>query len=154
MLHLIPASLHRAGLRAAHAARKQWWRVSKPDLSGVTIIARNGEGHVLLVRHTYGNRAWSLPGGGIRAGEEPEAAAVREFAEELDCAIYALGFVGVHEAGLYGARVSRHIFSGEVVDLPRPDRREIAEVRFFAVDALPQDCVVTVSQHLAMLEQR
>lgn len=154
MLHLIPASLHRAGLKFAHASRKAWWKIASPSLTGVTVVATNGAGEFLLVRHTYGSRLWTLPGGGVRAGEDPEAAALREFAEELDCAIFGLAAAALHESILHGAPIVRHIFAGEVVGLPRPDRREVAEARFFARDSLPADCNAFVAQCLALLEQR
>ena len=38
---------------------------------------------MLLVRHTYGPRAWDLPGGAIKRGEPPIDAARREMDEEL-----------------------------------------------------------------------
>jgi ADP-ribose pyrophosphatase YjhB (NUDIX family) len=153
MLHLIPAPLHRALLRLVHALRVVWWRVAKPQVTGVSVIARDGEGRVLLVRHTYSSRHWSLPGGGLQRGELPADGAAREFAEELDCAIYALVPVGVRQRDLYGATATVHVFAGEVVDQPAPDRREVAEARFFAVDALPRDCSSAVAPCLAMLEQ-
>jgi len=154
MLYLIPAPLHRAGLRFAHRVRKHWWRLARPQLSGVTLIARDGEGRILLVRHSYGGRHWALPGGGIGKGENPEDAAVREFTEELDCAIYDLVLANVQESTLHGAPCTRHVFVGEVVDIPRPDRREIVEIGFFAPGELPTDCSAMIGACLASLEQR
>ncbi|SDP78249.1 ADP-ribose pyrophosphatase YjhB, NUDIX family [Actinopolyspora xinjiangensis] len=42
----------------------------------------NGDGKVLLVRKTYGNR-WDIPGGYVDTGESPAQACTRELAEEL-----------------------------------------------------------------------
>lgn len=48
---------------------------------GVRVIATDGEGRVLLVRHSY-VAGWHLPGGGVDAGESTQRAAHRELAEE------------------------------------------------------------------------
>ncbi|WP_017972922.1 NUDIX domain-containing protein [Actinopolyspora halophila] len=42
----------------------------------------DGDGRVLLVRKTYGNR-WDIPGGYVDAGESPAQACRRELIEEL-----------------------------------------------------------------------
>lgn len=151
MLHLIPAPLHRAGLKLAHGLRKAWWRLRKPLVTGVAVIARDGEGRVLLVRHSYGTGLWTLPGGGLRKGEGPAEGAAREFAEELRCAIGPLRFIGLHESTLHGAPSRMHMFTGEIASEPKPDGREIAEARFFAVDALPGDAGVRVAVGLSLL---
>ena len=152
MFHLIPAGLHRAGLRAAHRARKQYWRLAKPALTGVTVIALDGAGQVLLVRHTYGSGLWSLPGGGLRRGEAPHVAAMREFAEELGCAIERIEAVGLHRSTLHGAPTERHVFRGKIAVTPQPDGREVAEARFFASDKLPEGCSGVVLECLAMAQ--
>lgn len=154
MLHLIPAPLHRAGLRLAHTVRKLWWRARKPLVTGVVVLARDGEGRVLLVRHSYGSGLWTLPGGGLRKGEDPAIGAGREFGEELGCDVQALRFLGVHEGTLHGAPSRMHVFAGTVGGEPQPDGREIAEARFFALDALPRDTGSRVAMGVAMLGMR
>ena len=42
----------------------------------------NGMGHILLVRHNYGE-GWLLPGGAVRKNEDYETALRRELEEEL-----------------------------------------------------------------------
>lgn len=52
---------------------------------GTRIVAFNDRGQVLLTheyRHELGERDWRIPGGKIDPGEQPEAAARREFREE------------------------------------------------------------------------
>jgi ADP-ribose pyrophosphatase YjhB (NUDIX family) len=152
MLRLIPAPLHRLALRVAHDARKNWWQLAKPRVNSVIVIVRDDAGHVLLVRHTYGRADWTLPGGGIRRGEEPAAAARREFTEELGCELLAIEDAGTHKLILHGARVTRHLFTGEADGTPEPDGREVADARFFARDALPRQCSSIVEKYLALAE--
>lgn len=153
MLHLIPRPLHRGGLRLAHGLRKIWWRVARPQLRGVNLLALNRKGEVLLVRHSYGSGKWTLPGGGLKRGEEPGLAIEREMAEELGCAIEGLAELGVNHRTLHGAPCASHIFSARLVGQIRPDGREIAEAGFFLVDVLPQPRVALVDACLAMLRR-
>lgn len=151
MLHLIPAPLHRAGLRLAHGLRKAWWRLAKPQLLGVNVVVLNDAGEVLLVRHAYGTGKWTLPGGGLKRGELPEPAAWREIAEELGCAAQGLMALGVNRRILHGAPCVTHIYSARLSGKPRPDGREIAEACFFPPDALPPDRVAVVDAAIGML---
>ncbi|WP_082614885.1 NUDIX hydrolase [Paenibacillus sp. Soil787] len=50
---------------------------------GVHAIITNSEGQILLLKRTYGNKGWSLPGGGVDAGETIHQAVFRECCEEL-----------------------------------------------------------------------
>lgn len=154
MLRLIPPGVHRAGLRLAHALRRRWWCLARPTLDGVSVAAFDGEGRVLLVRHSYGTGRWSLPGGGLRGGEDPKVAAAREFAEELGVAAADLAPVAVLNEDLHGAVNRVHMFSGRLAGAPRPDGREVIEARTFALDALPEPRSATVAARLSRLEQR
>jgi len=56
----------------------------------VAAVLRDGEGRVLLARRPEGRHMaglWEFPGGKVGPGEEPEAALVRELAEELGVVI-------------------------------------------------------------------
>jgi ADP-ribose pyrophosphatase YjhB (NUDIX family) len=151
MLHLIPAPLHRLLYRWAHRARKRWLRLRGGTVRGCSIIACDGEGRVLLVRHSYGSGLWSLPGGGLGRSEDPLAGAYREFAEELGCGLVGLRHVATLDETYHGARHEAYVVTGLVDGTPRPDRREIVEARFFALDELPQDKVRVVAERLALL---
>ena len=71
---------------AWHAARVYWF-VARPRMRGVKCVITRGD-EVLLIRHTYGDRgAWELPGGSIKRGEAPLAAARRETFEEVGLSI-------------------------------------------------------------------
>lgn len=155
MLYLIPPPLHRAALRWAHATRRIWRRVVKPHLAGVSVIARNDAGEILLVRHSYGPDNWSFPGGGCGRGEDPAKAAQREMQEELGCAVEQLELVSALSETISGAPHTAHIFAGLIRGDLQPDGREIVEARFFPLDALPQPLSPLAKTRLdSWLEQR
>lgn len=135
----LPAALHRTLYRLAHALRRLFWRVWRPTVNGVRILALDPEGRVLLVRHAYGSDLWMPPSGGLPSGADSAATAARELAEETACELRNPRLVAVIEEDLHGARNRVHIVAGETRDQPRPDRREIIAADFFALDALPPD---------------
>ena len=139
-------------LRIAHRVRVAWWRWARPNLNGVCIIAFDDDGRVLLVRHSYGSRKWSLPGGGLGRGEDPHEGARREFREELQQEPGQLRLGGVVEHWLHGATSRVHVFSARLDSVPDVDGRELIEARFFAADALPEECRKMVLHRIALLE--
>jgi 8-oxo-dGTP pyrophosphatase MutT (NUDIX family) len=138
MLHLIPKRLHRLAYRLAHALRRVWWRVARPRVSGCRVLAFDGEGRVLLVRHSYGSGNWMAPGGGLKRGEDPLPAAARELAEECGCRLEDAWRVALVEEPLNGATNAVHVIAGRAVGEAVPDGREVIDARFFAPEALPQ----------------
>ncbi|MDQ3032872.1 MAG: NUDIX hydrolase [Myxococcota bacterium] len=67
--------------RAAHLALRAYWLVRRPETHGA-LVALWFAGKVLIIRSSY-RRTFSLPGGYVKRGEEPRAAALRELHEEL-----------------------------------------------------------------------
>lgn len=135
MLHLIPAPLHIAGLRVAHAVRLRWWRIVRPRVRGCRVLVLDAEERVLLIRHSYGSGEWMLPGGGLARREEPITGALRELGEETGCTLDpALPFGRIDEPASF---YETHLVVGWTSDAPRADRREILEAAFFALEALP-----------------
>ena len=90
--------------------------------SRATVVVRNDEGHILLVKHNR-QRDWALPGGRIMAGEEPDRRAVLEVAEETGIRIKSPRYVG-----RYAGNVSSHqIYEAEATGEPRPNHRELQD---------------------------
>ena len=141
MLHLIPAPLHRMALRVGHRLRTRWRRWRKMQTAGVSVIAIDGQRRVLLVRHSYGSRAWALPGGGLGRGEDPHECARREMREELGCTLERLELAAQIDETLYGAPHRGYVFTARLAGEPRIDGREVIDRGWFALDALPPDLV-------------
>ena len=86
-------------------------------------VAVRREGRVLAARRADGG--WEFPGGKVEPGETPEAAAVREIAEELGCAVRLTGWleptVAIRE-GLVLRVATATLAGGEPV--PRPGEHD------------------------------
>ncbi len=74
--------LLRFGLTAVHRGMSGWWMVRRPRTFGAHALALTPDGKVILVKLRYAP-GWRLPGGGIREGEDPATAVVRELREEI-----------------------------------------------------------------------
>lgn len=114
-----------------------WWRVRRPRHEGALVAVYVGR-ELLLLRSSY-RVTWNLPGGAVRRGETPEAAALRELAEEIGLVAHKLLSAG-DAFGNWGGRRSRvHYFELRLDRLPelRLDNREIIAARLVSPDELP-----------------
>jgi len=117
-------------------------RLRKAITLGVSAATVDGEGRVLLVKHTY-RPGWHLPGSGVEPGETCGEAIARELMEEAGVA----PAVPPRLFGIYfNRRVSRRHHIAVYVcddwrqaDAPRIPNLEIADRGFFLPDALPAD---------------
>jgi 8-oxo-dGTP pyrophosphatase MutT (NUDIX family) len=129
----------RVAIRFAYAGLRTYWFLRRPQITGVKCVMTH-DGDVLLVRHTYGNRAWDLPGGSVKRHELPLDAARREMHEELGRRIDDWAALGELYVTTNHHRDNLHLFQAEL-----PDRRidldltELAEANWFRRDSLPQD---------------
>jgi 8-oxo-dGTP pyrophosphatase MutT (NUDIX family) len=108
---------------------------------GVLAAPLTPEGRLVLVRLTYAP-GWRLPGGGIEAGEEPRAAALRELGEEI-------GMTGHGEVACVDADGAATLFL--VRDVRYSPRRswEIEEVAEFETSALPDEATPLTRRKIA-----
>ena len=133
--------------------RKRWWRllwaVGRRPVRGCRVLVFDAEERVLLIRHSYGEGGWMLPGGGIGRGEDAVAAGAREVLEETACRLAGVVELGQSADSSMAIRHEVHLVAGWTVDTPRPDGREIVAAAFFAPEALPEDLSPRLAEALA-----
>ncbi len=109
---------------------------------GAACAIFDGDGRVLLVRHSYGRRNWELPGGTSLPDEPPDLTAARELAEETglemrDGRLAAVYFEPQHpRLGPLLHFVFLIPWTPEMKPSARPP--EIDEVGFWPPEALPR----------------
>jgi ADP-ribose pyrophosphatase YjhB (NUDIX family) len=134
---VIPAPLGRLAYRFAYVLIVIWSHVARPHTRGVKCLL-TCDGDLLLVRHSYGPRKWDLPGGFCKRGEDFEAAARREVAEELGIEGGRYVDLGVLERRWQGRHETLHGFRVELADhSAATESLELAEARWFPIGALP-----------------
>lgn len=135
MLNRIPRPL----MLRANGLRKAWWRLSKPSVEGVLILALTPTKQIILVHHTYSD-GWHLPGGGIKRNELPVQAALRELREEIGLRSLSRMDVGTSETMmLSGRRVHLTVFTVYDVVFNATPNLEVSQVKTFDPDKLPQN---------------
>lgn len=133
----LSVTVKRVGYRLAYRLLQVAWWLTRPHARGVKCVLIDRD-RILLVRHTYGSRAWDLPGGRLKRGETPLSAARREMEEEL-----GMGDAQWRSLGELRGRVNlRHdtiyIYRAEVAAPPlRLDLGELQTAAWFNHDALP-----------------
>jgi mutator protein MutT len=94
---------------------------------------------LLFIRQTYGDRRWSVPGGGINRNETPEEAVQREVSEEVGLRLLNVSFLGRFVSTYEFKNDAVHCYFGRVDNLTlNLDPNEIQEAKWFSVKALPK----------------
>jgi 8-oxo-dGTP pyrophosphatase MutT (NUDIX family) len=111
--------------------------IFRPTTIGVRVMLIQNR-QVLLVRQTY-IPGWFMPGGGVKRGETLEEAARREAHEEISAQMGELALLGAYTH--FGEHKSDHnaLFLCTDFTLGEKQDSEIAEARFFPLDALPEE---------------
>ena len=115
-----------------------YWLVFRPDVLGVRCLVEH-EGRVLLIRNPYGPMKWDVPGGGVRRGELPEAAARREVWEEVGVSLTGLRPLGRYTGTeFYGKDTVVCYFARAASPDLKPRRAEVYEEGWFEWGRLPE----------------
>ena len=141
------ALLHRLLGKAA----RMMWRVTGARTIGVRALLLGPDGRVALVRHTYLD-GWYLPGGGVKKGEAIGQALHRDLAEE----VAVTGATVERVLGVYHNRregkddhVIVYVARTASDALRGADALEVAEVGWFAPDALPEGTTPATRRRIA-----
>jgi ADP-ribose pyrophosphatase YjhB (NUDIX family) len=126
-----------------------WHRLTRAITLGVRVLLVDGEGRVLLVRHTYAP-GWMLPGGGVERGQSCLEAVHSELDQEVGVTLTAPPrLVGIftnfrHQPGDHVALYYAHEWTR------RPRRSpEIAELGLFSLHALPEETSPATRRRIA-----
>ena len=104
---------------------------------GVFAAIFDQRGRILCVKQNYGSLTWTTPGGRVEAGESPVAALIREIYEESGYHAQVGHLVGVYSAPFKDDIVLMMTATIISNDGWEPNG-EIAQIGFFARDALPE----------------
>jgi 8-oxo-dGTP diphosphatase len=117
-MHVLAMRLYRPKFRAAVAA-----------------MIFDGQGHILLFKHTYRKFEWGIPAGGLEYGEQPAQAIVREFFEETGMQIKVEKLL-LAESSEEDHNISL-IYLCEIVSGMFEESNEISDMKYFDVNDLP-----------------
>lgn len=147
MIRLAQALLSWAFPLAA-AGRGLYRHIMRPITVGVRALIVDDR-QVLLVRQ-HGRAHWVLPGGAAERGETLREAAIREAREETGCEVAAERLLGMYSTRDQGMTNHVAVYVCRALSPPRPRLNiEIAEARYWPIDALPPSAHNMVRRRLA-----
>jgi len=129
-------SVWRMVLRLGFPFVRAWWHLRRPRHEGALVAIYVGRS-LLLVKSSY-RAEWNFPGGSIRPGETPDAAARREMEEEIGVSTHALLPAG-SACGIWDGKRDRvHFFELHLDCIPelRLDNREIVAAHLASPEEL------------------
>jgi 8-oxo-dGTP diphosphatase len=143
------------GRVAYRTVRPLLWAAPGMNNDRARVLVRDGDS-ILLTRSWFGRQRWSLPGGGIEAGERAIDAACRELQEEIGvhvatAALAPLGVVQLPDAPWPQTLFLCSLDRNAIAVTPR--KGEIIEAVWWQVDALPVALNPIVSEAVARSER-
>jgi len=126
----------RLAFRLGFPLARVWWRLRRARHEGALVAVYVGRA-LLLVRSSY-RVEWNFPGGSVKPGETPDAAARRELAEEIGLIAPRLLPAGEASGKWDGRRDRVHFFELLLDRLPelQLDNREIIAARLVLPEEL------------------
>ena len=122
---------------------------------GVRIYATNGDGQVLLVKHTYVS-GWHLPGGCVERGETVQETATKELLEETGLeAASTMELIHIYKNPSHSKYDHVALFKCIVKVSSREfsSNDEISEIGFFNPNDLPIGITKSTRNRIAELKQ-
>lgn len=139
--------------RALRRVFHTYWRFQRGMTLGVRALARDSEGRVFLILHSY-VPGWQLPGGGVEVGETALEALTREVAEEGNLRLVgAPRLHGLFHNGHISKRDHVAVYVVERFEQPAlpPPNHEIAACGWYHPDDLPADTTPGTRRRIAEL---
>ncbi|GAB4497840.1 MAG: NUDIX domain-containing protein [Anaerolineales bacterium] len=121
--------------------------IFRPIRMGVRVLMLQ-DNRVWLIRHTY-LPGWFMPGGGLKKWETLEEAVRREAREETGAELGEISLLGIFSSFIQWKTDHAVVFLCRDFNFTGKSDGEIAEMRQFTLDALPED---TFPSHRRLLE--
>lgn len=110
----------------------------RPETSGVKCLVEQ-DGRFLMIRNTYGEKHWTLPGGGIKKGESPEHAVLREVKEEVGISLNSVKKLSEYQSNKEYKLDTIHCFYAKTTNTELSiDNGEILEAAWFSLESMPK----------------
>ncbi len=133
--------------RLLYFAFRVYCFIFRPIRMGVRVLMIEN-GKVVLIRHTYMS-GWFMPGGGLKKNETLEHAARREAFEETGAKLGEIKLMGVYTNFKDWKTDHNIVFTCDDFKITGKPDGEIAEMRFFPLNELPEELLPGHRRRLA-----
>jgi len=137
-----------------HPLQRLLQRLLRAPSIGVKALVINQNQQVLLVEHHY-VQGWHLPGGGIKYGESPQAAVMRELKEETGIVAKNTVLFAIYTHQILGAKDYPILYLIREFEIhPTKVSLEIKNVQWFDLDRLPAGVTAATQRRLEEFAQK